>query len=107
MSKHKEKPDGSDASDKADELRAMLAISRALADPNRVEVFRRIAGAEQTACMQIRECLGINPATLSHHMKQLEAAGLIETVRDGKFVRAHLRRKVWKTYLAYLKTLAA
>ncbi len=84
----------------------MLRISRALADPSRVEVFRRIAKADATACMQLRECLAINPATLSHHMKQLEACGLIETVRDGKFVSANVRRKVWKGYLGYLKGLA-
>ena len=53
----------------------------------------------------MRECLAIKPATLSHHMKQLEGAGLIETVRDGRFVRASIRRKVWKSYLAHLKQL--
>lgn len=104
MSKKKDKP--GDSAEPAADARAMLLISRALADPRRVEVFRRIAGADDTACMQLRECLSINPATLSHHMKQLEGCGLIETVRDGKFVRAHVRRKVWKGYLAYLKSIA-
>lgn len=85
--------------------REMLAISRALADPRRVEVFRKIAGCDAISCTDMREGLTMKPATLSHHMKQLEAAGLIDTVREGKFVRAHLRRKTWKTYLAYLKAL--
>jgi ArsR family transcriptional regulator len=40
-------------------------------------------------------------------MKQLETAGLIETRRDGKLVRATLRRKTWKSYLAHLKSFAA
>ena len=103
MSKKKEKPE--EAGTQAENTQAMLLISRALADPRRVEVFRRIA-AGGTACMQLKECMAINPATLSHHMKQLEACGLIETERDGKFVRAHLRRKTWKAYLGYLKDLA-
>ena len=85
----------------------MLLISRALSDPRRVQIFRQIAGRKSTACMDLRTCLTIDAATLSHHMKQLEASGLIETTRDGKFVRANIRRKVWKGYLAYLKSLAA
>ena len=87
--------------------REALAISRALSDPRRVEVFRRIALAESSSCADMRECLAIKAATLSHHMKQLENAGLIETVRDGRFVRASVRRKVWKSYLAHLKELTA
>ena len=86
---------------------AMLAISRALADPRRMEVLRMIANCSATSCMDVRQSLQMRPATLSHHMKQLETAGLIETVRDGKLVRANLRRKAWKAYLAYLKQLAA
>jgi ArsR family transcriptional regulator len=86
---------------------SMLAISRALSDPRRVKVLRKIATCAGTACMDLRESLAINPATLSHHIKQLESAGLIETARDGKFVRATLRRKTWKTYLGHLKKFAA
>lgn len=104
MSKKKDKPEESHTNETC---REMLAISRALSDPRRVEVFRRIASSEASACMELRTSLGMNPATLSHHMKQLESAGLIETRRDGKFVHAEVRRKVWKGYLAYLKTFAA
>lgn len=89
-----------------DETKAMLAISRALADPRRMEVLRKISTCDASSCMDIRESLCMNPATLSHHVKQLEKAGLVETVRDGKFVRTHLRRKVWKGYIAYLRALA-
>jgi ArsR family transcriptional regulator len=38
-------------------------------------------------------------------MKELESAGLIETEKEGKFVRATFRRKVWKRYLIELKGL--
>ena len=108
MSKKKDKPEKVEsASHEVMNDKAMLAISRALADPRRLEVFRRIAGTDGTACMDLRECLAMNPATLSHHMKQLETAGLIETKKDGRLVRATLRRKLWKSYLSHLKQLVA
>ncbi len=88
-----------------EEERGMMAITRALSDPSRVAILRHIASRENASCMDLRECLSINPATLSHHMRQLESAGLIETHRDGKLVRAEIRRKVWKNYLASLKDL--
>jgi ArsR family transcriptional regulator len=87
--------------------REILLISKALSDPKRLEVLRKIAGAENTSCMDMRTCLGMNPATLSHHIKQLEGAGLIETHRDGKLVRAKLRRKTWKDYVGHLKQFTA
>ena len=108
LSKKKDKPEKVDRpSHEAMDDKAMLAISKALADPRRLEVFRRIASADGTACMDLRECLAINPATLSHHMKQLESAGLIETRKDGRLVRATLRRKLWKSYLTHLKQIVA
>jgi ArsR family transcriptional regulator len=88
------------------ECRDMVAISKALADPKRLAVFRRIADKDNSTCTDLRACLEMNPATLSHHMRQLESAGLIETHRDGKFVRAEIRRKVWKNYLGWLRDLA-
>ena len=90
----------------ATDNRATIAITRAIADPNRYALLKRIANADASTCTDLRTCTGMNPATLSHHMKQLESAGLIETARDGKYVRATLKRKVWKGYLADLKALA-
>ena len=108
MSKKKEKPEKADhAAHEAMDDKAMLAISRALSDPRRLQVFRRIAAGEGAACMDLRQCLAMNPATLSHHMKQLETAGLIETTKDGRMVRATLKRKLWKNYLAHLKQIVA
>lgn len=101
----KDKTEREETQDNTEE-RSMIAITRALADPTRLAVFRRIANKENSTCMDLRGCLEMNPATLSHHMRQLESAGLIETHRDGKFVRAEVRHKVWKNYLSYLKKLA-
>lgn len=40
------------------------------------------------------DVLAINKATVSHHLKELDQAGLVERIRDGRrlFVRANLDR---------------
>src|SRR6202022_3771041 len=45
----------------------------------------------------------INPATLSHHMKELEIAGLVEVVREGKVASYVLRRDVLEAFFQRLR----
>ena len=70
-------------------------IAKALADPRRHEILKQIgAKSSGVACTDLRECQPVTAATLSHHMKELEAAGLITIVRRGKFASLMLRRDV-------------
>ena len=73
-------------------------ISRALADPRRHEILQKLGSKESCACGDIRECIAVTAATLSHHMKELENAGLVEAERNGKFVNYTLRRNVLAAY---------
>ena len=77
-------------------------IAKALADPRRLELLRRIGKAGTLACESLRCGCEVTAATLSHHMKELEAAGLVESTREGKFVNYALRRDVLEAYLARL-----
>ena len=81
-------------------------ISKALADPNRFEMLQRIAAAKDApSCSCIREWLGLAPATVSHHLKELESAGLVSVQRDGKFAYISLRRDVLDAYVNRLSSL--
>ena len=51
------------------------------------------------------DCNAISPATISHHMKELQEAGLIEIEREGRTAKLSLRRDIWGAYLDQLGQL--
>jgi DNA-binding transcriptional ArsR family regulator len=59
----------------------------------------------ETGCfdMRVRGCLEITVPTLSHHMKELEIAGLITVRRSGKFINYEFWRDVLESFLASLR----
>ena len=85
--------------------RELRDVSRVLADPRRFEILKKIAARKCAACADLREEFPITAATLSHHLKELESCGLIETARRGKFIDATFRRDVWDAYLKELNKI--
>lgn len=81
-------------------------ILKALADPKRFELLEQIAKAScPLGCSVVRPALAISPATLSHHIKELEIAGLIEVTREGKFHFLTLRPGVLDALIESLSGL--
>jgi ArsR family transcriptional regulator, arsenate/arsenite/antimonite-responsive transcriptional repressor len=79
-------------------------IAKALADSRRYEIVKRISQCKEAmACENVRECLDISAPTLSHHMKELEVAGLVRARRAGKFISYQLRRDVLESFLGRLR----
>ena len=83
----------------------LYEISRVLSDPRRFEILKTIAARECAACADLRTAFPITAATLSHHLKELEGCGLVETARRGKFIDVTFQRDVWKSYLKELKKI--
>ena len=82
------------------------AILKALAAPHRLELLERIADSTcPLGCAEALSILSISAATLSHHIKELEAAGLVNVERKGKFIHLSLRTKVWSALIASLAAL--
>ena len=83
----------------------LAGISRVLADPRRFAILQQIARQGELTCsaLDVKSC--IRPATISHHLKELQAVGLITSEREGRMMRLSFRRPVWEAYLRELGTL--
>ena len=86
-------------------VRQVQLIARALADPRRYEILKKLgARACPTPCCDMRDSIDVSAATLSHHMKELETAGLVHSEKKGKFVSYFPRTAVLRAYLDRLKS---
>jgi ArsR family transcriptional regulator, arsenate/arsenite/antimonite-responsive transcriptional repressor len=68
----------------SDEARAELAARfKALADPSRVAIVNRLAGAGEVCVCAFVDDLGLSQPTVSHHLRVLREAGFVEASRRG------------------------
>ena len=70
---------------------------RALADPTRVAIVNRLAQAAETCVCDLTAAFDLSQPTISHHLKVLREAGLVESTRRG----------TWAYYRVVPETLAA
>src|SRR5205085_9475363 len=56
---------------------------RALADPTRVAIVNRLSGADELCVCDLTEAFDLSQPTISHHLKILREAGLVESSRRG------------------------
>ena len=81
-------------------------IAKALADPRRHEILKQVGAQRGGApCTDVRHCQPITAATLSHHLKELETAGLIKIARKGKFAEIELQRDILQAYIDDLRKI--
>jgi ArsR family transcriptional regulator len=78
-------------------------IAKALADPRRFEILEHIAKQAEVGCRRLCGCFPVRQATISHHLKELASAGLVESRRDGQFVYYRTRPAVLEAYMAELR----
>ncbi|MBN2578864.1 MAG: winged helix-turn-helix transcriptional regulator [Pirellulales bacterium] len=66
-------------------MREFMAITKALADENRVRFLLALQNRELCLC-QIVELAGLAPSTVSKHMSILKQARLVESRKDGRWM---------------------
>jgi ArsR family transcriptional regulator, arsenate/arsenite/antimonite-responsive transcriptional repressor len=80
----------------------LVRVAKALGDPTRLELLRRIGTAGETCCKDLVALFPVSQATVSHHLKILVDAGLLAVRRDGQFGWYSLRPAAVESHAALL-----
>ena len=76
-----------------EEAVATAELFKALADPARVRIVNLLATAGEPVCAcNLNEPVGLSQPTVSHHLKRLVDAGLLEREQRGKWAYFSLKR---------------
>lgn len=70
----------------ADQAEEMASLLKVLADPARLRIVSMLANADEVCVCDLTEPLDLSQPTVSHHMKVLREAGLVEAERRGKWI---------------------
>lgn len=73
-------------------------IAKALSDPTRFALLQQIAHCDDLACSRLVEKFDVSAPTISHHIKELSSAGLIDARREGKSMHFTLNRAMLDQY---------
>ncbi len=85
----------------------MAKIAQALSDPTRLSILEQIAAADELSCSDVVSEHRLAPGTVSHHLKTLAEAGLIETRREGQFIYNRAIPGALQQYADDIKRLGA
>src|SRR5713226_5842330 len=84
----------------------LARISKALSDPTRLRIVEEVSSRKEMFCGQVVEKCGLTPGTISHHLKILADANLIETRREGQFIYMRSRPETIREYGLALANMA-
>lgn len=88
------------------ELKQIEKISKALADTTRLQILENMASRK--GCIQCSEIMAISKLaqpSVSHHVKTLIEAGLIEPEKEGRSYSYQLNRDLLNEYLRWVTNI--
>jgi ArsR family transcriptional regulator len=71
---------------KSMDQKELARISKALGDPTRLRIYEAISSKSEMYCGELMKKCPLTPGTISHHLKILAEAKLIESRREGQFI---------------------
>src|SRR3954447_2208633 len=74
-----------------DDAELLATRFKALADPTRISIVNRLAAADECCVCDLTEAFELAQPTISHHLKVLRDAGLVESTRRGTWAYYRLR----------------
>lgn len=87
--------------------RQFQAVAKALADPRRMALLEAIGSEREYSCQKLCSESGVTKGTVSHHVRELLRAGLIDERKEGQYMFYEVRREVLAAYVAELMSRVA
>lgn len=75
-----------------------VKIAKALADPARRRILRELRAGGELTCSCVCACVELSQPTVSHHIKTLVDAGIIDARRDGPYHRLTVNEGVLREF---------
>lgn len=78
--------------------KTFIQIAKALADPTRHAIVREVRRAGELTCSQVCNGFSCTQPTISHHVKALQEAGIINVREDGTFRRLSVNESLMNEF---------
>ena len=79
-----------------------MQLLQALADPTRLAIVRELAGQPEVCACNLTDCCGVRQPTVSHHLKVLREAGIVDSERRGLWAYYYVLPEALKELSAWL-----
>ncbi len=84
----------------------LAKISKALSDLTRLSIYEAISSQPEMYCGELLKKCSLTPGTISHHLKILAEANLIESRREGQFIYNRALPETMREYSRALNGIA-
>ena len=85
-------------------MRDLLIVFNALSDTTRIRILKLLEKRTMCVC-ELTAVLGIRQPSVSHHLKILKDAGLVEDIRNGQWIDYRLARKKHNEYAFFIQKM--
>ena len=87
------------------DTKAVERMAKALSDRNRLLILQKIAKQRCIGCMEVQDMVSLAQPTLSHHVKVLVDAGLVDSQKDGRNLNLYLNKEKVQELIDFLSQL--
>jgi ArsR family transcriptional regulator len=78
----------------------IIKIAKALSDKTRLKILHEISLRKSMTCGETEKIAGLAQPTVSHHIKILVEAGLLDVEKDGRHVIISVNRTMLEKFTA-------
>ena len=76
----------------------LVKIAKALSDKTRIRILKEIAAKGSISCGDAEKVVDLSQPTVSHHIKILTDAGLLNTTKNGRHVIVSVNKKALEIF---------